>query len=265
MRLIEVNILNSISIARIAQSHEAKNYFCVSTDKAANPVNMMGASKLIMEKFLTKESLKQNISLARFANVAFSDGSLLHGFNQRFIKRQPISAPRDVLRYFLTPGESGELCMLSALLGDNRDIFFPKLDGDIHLERFSSIAIRYLESLGFEPIECASEDEARSRVGELISKSKWPVYFFDSDTTGEKAYEEFYTSKEILNLERFQNIGIIKNEPNFDVEILTTFLNEIKLLQKNMTWEKKDLVDLFNYVIPEFYHQETGKYLDNRM
>ena len=233
MRLINVNILNTISVAKISLKHKARNYFCVSTDKAANPVNMMGASKRIMEKFLLKESLDQNISLARFANVAFSDGSLLHGFNQRFIHRQPISAPRDVLRYFITPRESGELCMLSALLGQNRDIFFPKLSSEIHLEKFSNIAIRYLEDKGFEPIECESENEARLKASQLISQKKWPVYFFDSDTTGEKEYEEFYTSNETLDLDRFRNIGIIRNAPDFDLDKLNSFLSEVKNLTSN--------------------------------
>ena len=142
----------------------AKKYFCVSTDKAANPVNMMGASKRIMEMFLMRESLTQNISMARFANVAFSDGSLLHGFNQRFAKKQPFSAPNDVRRYFVTPQESGELCLLSGLLGENRDIFFPKLSEKLHLITFSEIAVRYLRERGYEPYECESEDEARDRA-----------------------------------------------------------------------------------------------------
>lgn len=265
MRLINVNILNTISVAKISLKHKARNYFCVSTDKAANPVNMMGASKRIMEKFLLKESLDQNISLARFANVAFSDGSLLHGFNQRFIHRQPISAPKDVLRYFITPKESGELCMLSALLGQNRDIFFPKLSSEIHLESFSNIAVRYLEDKGFEPIECESENEARLKAPKLISQKKWPVYFFDSDTTGEKEYEEFYTSNETLDLDRFRNIGVIRNAPDFDIDKLNSFLSEVKNLRSNSFWNKKDIVTLFKDLIPEFDHKETGKYLDSRM
>ena len=151
MRMIEVNVLNTIATIAQAREKGARKYFCVSTDKAANPVNMMGASKRIMEMFLMRESETLPISTARFANVAFSDGSLLHGFNQRFAKRQPISAPNDVRRYFVTPQESGELCLTSCLLGDNRDIFFPKLSEALHLTRFSDIAVRYLENLGFEP------------------------------------------------------------------------------------------------------------------
>ena len=189
-----------------------KKYFCVSTDKAANPVNMMGASKRIMEKFLMRESLSQNISMARFANVAFSDGSLLHGFNQRFAKQQPISAPNDIRRYFLTPQESGELCLMSGLFGNNRDIFFPKLSEKLHLITFSKIAKKYLKQRNYECYECESEDEARNRVKELIDQNKWPCYFFKSDTTGEKDFDEFFTDKEDLDLETFKNIGIIRNE-----------------------------------------------------
>ena len=152
MRMVHVNIFNTVNTIRLAKTMSTRNYFCVSTDKAANPVNMMGASKKIMEMFIMEESINQNLSMARFANVAFSDGSLLHGFNQRFAKKQPFSAPNDVERYFITPKESGELCILSCLLGENRDIFFPKLSEKLHLVKFSDIAIRYLESLGFTPV-----------------------------------------------------------------------------------------------------------------
>lgn len=265
MRLIEVNVLNTISTIAQAKASGARKYFCVSTDKAANPVNMMGASKRIMEMFLMQASLELPISTARFANVAFSDGSLLHGFNQRFAKRQPISAPSDVRRYFVTPQESGELCLASCLLGDNRDIFFPKLSEQLDLTRFSDIAVRYLESMGFEPFECASEDEARDRAAELIARKRWPVYFFSSDTTGEKDFEEFYTGDETLDMDRFENIGVIRNEPDFDAERLRYFLTTIDEIRSGDSWDKPEIVDLFNYMIPDFAHKETGKYLDSRM
>lgn len=265
MRLIEVNVLNTISTIAQAQAGGARKYFCVSTDKAANPVNMMGASKRIMEMFLMRASLELPISTARFANVAFSDGSLLHGFNQRFAKRQPISAPNDVRRYFVTPQESGELCLSSCLLGNNRDIFFPKLSEELDLTRFSDIAVRYLESLGFEPYECASEDEARDRAAELIAAKQWPVYFFASDTTGEKDFEEFFTDAETLDMDRFENIGVILNEPVFDEAKLERFLATIDSIRSGATWDKPEIVDLFNDMIPDFAHKETGKYLDSRM
>ncbi|MEN3813565.1 UDP-N-acetylglucosamine 4,6-dehydratase, partial [Chromobacterium piscinae] len=265
MRMVQVNIFNTLKTLAMARDGSAKKYFCVSTDKAANPVNMMGASKRIMEMFLMRESLTQPISMARFANVAFSDGSLLHGFNQRFTKRQPISAPNDVRRYFVTPQESGELCLLSGLLGGNRDIFFPKLSKELHLITFSEIATRYLQALGFEPYECDSEEEARARTDELITKKRWPCYFFKSDTTGEKDFEEFFTDKEDLDMSRFGNVGIIHNPPTFDPEQLDTFAQGVSQLRAQGNWSKEDFVGLFFHMLPDFAHKETGKYLDQRM
>jgi FlaA1/EpsC-like NDP-sugar epimerase len=265
MRMIMVNIFNTIKTVRIAKKMGAKKYFCVSTDKAANPVNMMGASKRIMEMFLMRESLTQKISMARFANVAFSDGSLLHGFNQRFMKKQPFSAPNDVRRYFVTPQESGELCLLSGLLGDNRDIFFPKLSEKLHLITFSEIAIRYIRERGYEPYECGSEDEARDKAIELIANKKWPCYFFKSDTTGEKDFEEFFTDNEDLDINRFETVGIIRNQPKFDKSKLDDFMNGIEVLRNQKSWSKDDIVKLYFDLLPEFAHKETGKYLDQRM
>lgn len=264
-RMIEVNILNTIKTIEISKKKGVKKYFCVSTDKAANPVNMMGASKRIMEMFLMKESDNINISTARFANVAFSDGSLLHGFGQRFSKKQPISAPNDVKRYFVTPQESGELCLASCLLGDNRDIFFPKISSELKLTKFSDIAERYIRSLGYEPFHCSDEDEARCLSKKLINQKKWPCYFFNSDTTGEKDFEEFFTEEERLDLETFKNIGIIKNFPEYDNEKLERFINLIKEISINKISSKKILVDLFKEIIPNFLHDEKDKYLDERM
>ena len=265
MRMIMVNVFNTVKTLRLAKEMGAKKYFCVSTDKAANPVNMMGASKRIMEMFLMRESLIQDISMARFANVAFSDGSLLHGFNQRFTKKQPFSAPNDVRRYFVTPQESGELCLLSGLLGNNRDIFFPKLSEKLHLITFSEIAVRYLRERGYEPYECESEDEARDRAEELIANKQWPCYFFKSDTTGEKGFEEFFTDNEDLDMQRFETVGVIKNQPDFDEAKLDDFMNGIEALREKGTWTKDDIVKLYFGLLPEFAHKETGKYLDQRM
>jgi FlaA1/EpsC-like NDP-sugar epimerase len=265
MRMLTVNILNTIKTFRLARDSGAKKYFCVSTDKAANPVNMMGASKRIMEMFLMRESETMSISMARFANVAFSDGSLLHGFNQRFAKRQPFSAPSDVRRYFVTPQESGELCLLSGLLGDNRDVFFPKLSEHLHLMTFSDIAERYLRDLGYEPIQCDSEEDARDRAVELISEKKWPCYFFKSDTTGEKDFEEFFTDKEDLNLSRFEGIGLIRNQLTYNADKLDNFALGVASLNDKGNWDKQAIVDLFFDLLPEFAHKETGKYLDERM
>jgi FlaA1/EpsC-like NDP-sugar epimerase len=226
---------------------------------------MMGASKRIMEMFLNRRSETMPVSTARFANVAFSDGSLLYGFNRRLDKNQPISAPCDVRRYFVTPKESGELCLLSCLTGENRDIYFPKLDEELNLVTFSSIAEKYLENLGYEAVKCATEDEARARVSELKALHKYPVYFFNSDTTGEKDFEEFYTDKEVLDMNRFESIGIIKNELDYDNAKLDKFTETIAAMRSKGVWNRGELIDLFNWMIPNFDHKETGKFLDGRM
>ncbi|MDB2487722.1 UDP-N-acetylglucosamine 4,6-dehydratase [Alphaproteobacteria bacterium] len=265
MRMLRVNIFNTIKTFRLARDNGAKKYFCVSTDKAANPVNMMGASKRIMEMFLMRESETMPISMARFANVAFSDGSLMHGFNQRFAKRQPFSAPNDVRRYFVTPQESGELCLMSGLLGENREIFFPKLSEHLHLISFSDIAERYLRQMGYEPFRCASEEETRDRAAELIAKKQWPCYFFSSDTTGEKDFEEFFTDTEDLDMSRFDGVGVIRNQANYDSQKLDDFSSGVQALTAKGGWDKKAILDLFSDLLSEFVHKETGKYLDQRM
>jgi FlaA1/EpsC-like NDP-sugar epimerase len=265
MRLIDVNIFNTDKTILQAREKGARKYFCVSTDKAANPANMMGASKRIMEQFLARRSLEIPISTARFANVAFSDGSLLHGFNKRMQKEQPLAAPNDVRRYFITQKESGELCLMSCLLGDNQDVFFPKVENDLNLITFSEIAERYLRQHGMEPFPCATEEEARRRVGELKKISKWPVYFFASDTTGEKPFEQFYTENETLDMNRFTSIGVIKNSLMFDGSMIEQFERRIRDLRSAGVWDRKDLLELFCFMVPEFAHRETGKFLDQRM
>lgn len=265
MRMIDVNVFNTEKTLRQSIEKGSKKYFCVSTDKAANPVNMMGASKRIMEMYLMRKSQEIKISTARFANVAFSDGSLLHGFNQRIIKKQPIVAPNDIKRYFVTPKESGELCLMSCIFGENRDIFFPKLSENLHLISFADIAVKYLNELGYEPYLCESEEEARDKVEDLIIEKKWPCLFTASDTTGEKDFEEFFTEDEILDMKRFENLGIIKNELDFDASMLDKFSTAIHQMKLNKSWKKDEIVDLFHYMIPNFGHKETGKYLDAKM
>lgn len=265
MRMCDVNIFNTDKTLRQSIENGVKKYFCVSTDKAANPVNMMGASKRIMEMFVMRKSKQINVSMARFANVAFSDGSLLHGFNQRLEKNQPIVAPNDIKRYFVTPQESGELCLMSCIFGENRDIFFPKLSEDLHLITFADIAVKYLKEKGYEPYLCRDEDEARELSKTLPAQGKWPCLFSASDTTGEKDFEEFFTDKETLDMERFKNFGIIKNEALFDEELLNEFADKINSMKKNQEWSKEQIVELFFKMIPDFGHKETGKYLDAKM
>jgi FlaA1/EpsC-like NDP-sugar epimerase len=265
MRMIDTNIFNTDKTIKQSIEHGVKKYFCVSTDKATNPVNMMGASKRIMEMFLMRSSLDINISAARFANVAFSDGSLLYGFNQRIEKQQPIVAPNDIKRYFITPQESGELCLISCIFGKNRDIFFPKLSENLHLISFADIAIKYLKNKGFEPYLCNTESEARELAKTLPNQGKWPCLFTKSDTTGEKDFEEFYTDKEVLDMDRFEGVGVIKNDPKYNESKLNNFENAIARLKSKVIWDKELIVNEFFKMIPEFEYYDNGKYLDGKM
>lgn len=266
MRMIDVNVFNTVKTLRQARDMGAKKYFCISTDKAANPVNMMGGSKRIMEMFLMRESLGMEISMTRFANVAFSDGSLLHGFNQRLLKYQSIVAPNDVRRYFVTFQEAGELCLMSCVFGENRDIFFPKLDGNLDLITFSEIATRYLHSRGYEPLLCSTEDEARARASELTEQSRhWPCLFTASDTTGEKDFEEFFVEGETLDMERFKKLGIVKNESMYEAALLDEFESTMWELKARGRWSKDEIVSLFFKMMPSFGHEEKGKHLDSKM
>jgi FlaA1/EpsC-like NDP-sugar epimerase len=265
MRMIDVNIKNTLKTIEQSTKCGVSKYFCVSTDKAANPVNMMGASKRIMEMFLFKESNNIKISTARFANVAFSDGSLLHSFKQRFERRQPIVAPDDVRRYFVTPKESGEICLISAIFGENREIYFPKLVEELNLISLSDIAIKYIRGKGYEPVICESEDQARQLMDTLPDNKKWPCYFSSSNTTGEKPYEEFFTESEFVDSDRYKGLGVIKNGLSNNSDKLDDFLGEINKMRTSLIWNKEDLVQLFNDVIPGFNHVETGVFLDSKM
>ncbi|RED44002.1 polysaccharide biosynthesis protein [Winogradskyella eximia] len=266
MRMIDVNIFNTQKTIQQSIENKVKKYFCVSTDKATNPVNMMGASKRIMELFLMQKNKDITISTARFANVAFSDGSLLYGFEQRIKKQQPIAAPNDISRYFITPKESGELCLMSCLLGENNTIFFPQLKNDLHLKSFANIARKYIENLGFEPYLCTTEEEARQLAKTLPQTGQWPYLLTKSDTTGEKETEVFFTKNEQLDLERFSTIGIIKNKLEFDgSDKLKEFSKSINDLKAKKSWTKEDLIALFNKLLPNFNHNEAGKYLDHKM
>jgi len=270
MRMINVNIFNTEKTIQQSIAKGVKKYFCVSTDKAANPVNMMGASKRIMEMFANRLSEHIDISMARFANVAFSDGSLLHGFDQRIKKKQTIVAPNDVKRYFVIPKESGELCLMSCIFGENRDIFFPKLNENLHLITFAKIAKKYLRNLGYEPHICQTEEDARTFFSrhsspETRNSNKWPCFFSESNTTGEKDFEEFYTANEELDLDTFESLGIIKNDLSFDNKKLEYFTHTLRKMKETRKWEKTELVSLFKEMVPDFLHKETGKYLDNKM
>lgn len=264
-RMFDVNVLYNHRIVSEFETTHLKKLFCVSTDKAANPANVMGASKRLLELLLQSYSDTVAYSSARFANVAFSDGSLLHGFEQRMKKHQPISAPADVKRYFFTPEEAGLLCVFSALLGDNRDIYFPKLDETKDLITFKDIAIRYINAQGYDVYECVSEEEARARSIELIAQRKWPCYFFTSDTTGEKPYEEFFTPGETVDMITYHDIGVVKNQRPENSEAIQRFIFDLKKRRDAMDLDKSELVLLLQQLMPEFEHEEKGKNLDQRM
>lgn len=263
-RMIDVNIFNAVKLAHFAERCNSKNYFCVSTDKAANPENIMGASKRIMELFLLKSSLTQNISFARFANVAFSEGSLLYGFKKRIEAKQPLSAPHDVQRFFVTLDEAGLLCLFSCIMGKNRDIFFPKLTIEENGTSFKDIAVKFLASQGYEAIPFASEMEAKKNVS-IIKDNKWPCYFFESDTTGEKPAEEFYTSTDIVDWEKYKDVGVISNEPNYSGDDLEEFIESVEVWRNSESWKKRDIVQIFQKIVPNFKHEEKNKYLDEKM
>ncbi|MFT7155480.1 MAG: FlaA1/EpsC-like NDP-sugar epimerase [Parvicella sp.] len=263
--LLNNNVLHAKKLLDHLSKKPPKHFFCVSTDKAANPVNVMGASKKLMEDLIMSYADKIPITTARFANVAFSNGSLLDGFIYRLMKRQPLSAPNDVKRYFVSPKESGEICLLACVLGNSSDIFFPKLAQESMIT-FSSIADQFLASLGLKPKECSSEEEAKAMADSLSTiNEEYPVYYFESDTSGEKSFEEFYTADEELDLETYQGLGVIKNigkktpdEVNEVISVLTEILH-------NESITKQMIVDTMSSYIENFHHIETGKNLDQRM
>lgn len=265
MRMIDVNVFGTQRTIDAAIGAGACKFFCVSTDKAANPVNMMGGSKRIMEMYLARASESIQVSTARFANVAFSNGSLPFSWTQRIKKRQPLVAPRDIRRYFVTEQEGATLCLFSALLGDNCDIFFPKLSEKLHLITFSDMADRYLRSIGYDPVCCENEQEARDLAAKLPDQGKWPVYYFDSDTTGEKDFEEFYTSVEQVDWDRYHEIGIVKSNVGWDETKLDRFTKEIQQMRCAGSWQKTDILELFGEMLDTFSHKESGKFLDQKM
>ena len=263
--LLENNVLKARKLLDLLTEIPPEHFFCVSTDKAANPVNIMGASKRVMEDMIMSFSDKFKVTTARFANVAFSNGSLLAGFIERMMKKQPLSTPNDVKRYFVSPEESGQICMLACLLGHNREIFFPKL-GEEQMMTFSSIADKLLQTLGYAVKYCSSEEEARKFAAEMPADSKeYPVYYFKSDTTGEKGYEEFYVPGEHLDLGRFSSLGVIdsvKPRPKDELNFFLANLNS--LLQKEST-TKEEIVSVLKLYLPNFNHEEKGKNLDQKM
>ncbi len=263
--MIENNVLKAKRFLDLLKTFPPKHFFCVSTDKAANPVNLMGATKKLMEEVIMAYANDFKITTARFANVAFSNGSLLYGFIERISKQQPLSAPSDIKRYFVSPKESGQLCMLACILGKSSEIFFPKLK-EADMQTFTSIADNFLNAYGFEPDFCKTELEAKEKATQLNQQStKYPVYYFSSDTDGEKSFEEFFTDNELLDNDRFNNLGVVINYPQKSKQELAVVIDKIEDLFKNEDITKSDIIEMVKNIIPNFNHITTGKSLDNRM
>ena len=264
-RLIDVNIINSVKLLDLAVSKGCKKYFCVSTDKATNPTSMMGASKLLMEKIILSQKSTLKVSTARFANVAFSDGSLLFGFEHRLKKKQPLAIPVDIKRFFVTQEEAGQLCVLSCVLADDKEIFFPqtsKTFGDISLIDITS---KFLQERGFEPAPFDDENMARNSVDKCVAQGKWPCFYFKSDTTGEKPFEEFYAKNEKVSFDDFDTIGKIKFDVGASNVDYNSFIQSYDNFKKGKNWKKSDLVGIFKRFLPNFLHEERHKNLDQKM
>jgi FlaA1/EpsC-like NDP-sugar epimerase len=266
MRMFQTNVYAVRDLLELLVGGSTKKHFSVSSDKAANPANIMGATKIFMERLLLFYSDRIPFSTSRFANVAFSDGSLLYGFLQRLAKKQPFSAPFDVKRYFISHEEAGQLCLLSCFLGENRDIYFPKLNEDKDLLTFSEIAILVLEANGLVPDICSSDEEAKQKASLLRPDSKtWPCYFFASDTTGEKPVEEFYTDTDQVKLDRYRNVGVISQPPWTDKERINRALAAFEEIKRAKWWKKEDMVDAIRIIVPELSHEEKYRNLDQKM
>lgn len=261
--LIKNNVINAKRLLDILELYPPKHFFCVSTDKAANPVNIMGGSKKIMEDMIMTYSQIFPVTTARFANVAFSNGSLPQGFLERISKKQPISAPNDVTRYFVSPEESGQICLLASVLGNTGEIYFPKLREE-QVMTFSNMAIKLLEANGYDLDYCSSEEEA---VKKSINgfDNKYPVYFSGSNTTGEKPYEEFYTKDETVSLNKYQALGVVVNLKPRKISEVNELFNNLSIAFDQEKTSKKDIVTIMKNFLINFDHHELGKSLDSKM
>lgn len=286
--MIENNVLRARKLLDLLLQYPPEHFFCVSTDKAANPVNIMGASKKLMEELIMAYADKLPIKTARFANVAFSNGSLPLGFLDRLNKNQPWSCPLGIRRFFVSPQESGELCLMASIMGESGDIFFPKLDEDRDMIPFDQIALDLLHYLGLEPDICKSEEEAREKSVILNkakrsegsqqydnrsfvvppqddSNKKYPIYFFGSDTSGEKTFEEFFTEKEELDNDSFINLGVVKNSKKRSIQEIDAIFDQLHNLFESNQVSKAAIVEILKTYLPNFEHIETGKGLDSKM
>ena len=262
--MITNNVLDAKRLLDYLKRNKPSHFFCVSTDKAANPVNVMGGSKKLMENVIMSFSKDLKITTARFANVAFSNGSLLYGFIERLLQRQPISCPVDVKRFFVSPEESGEICLLTCVLGESGEIYFPKLKKN-QLINFKSITEDFFKYLNKDIKVCKSEKEAKDLALNISDNSPYPIYFFKTDTSGEKLFEEFYTSDDNVNFNLYKSIGVIKNSYNLSYFEVKKTIKKIENVFRSNTYEKNDIIKIMKEVLIDFNHIETGKSLDQKM
>lgn len=260
--LIKNNVYGAIKLLNLCERNPPNYFFSVSTDKAANPVNIMGASKSLMEKLILSKKNNFRVSTARFANVAFSNGSLLDGFIYRLNKQQPLSCPEDIKRFFVTPEQSGQICLLATFLGETGNIFFPKLDFHKDQIYFKEIALDFLKVNGFEPELVFSEQEAKEFDFDS-NPSKYPIYFFKTDTSGEKTYEEFFTEEEDYEIKKYDSLGFI-NTPDVKISF-EDVESDFETVFNNSNSQKSDIVTIIKKYVPDFMHIETGKHLDQKM
>ena len=270
--MVENNVLRARGLLDLLTETPPQHFFCVSTDKAANPVNIMGASKKLMEELIMAYAERLPVKTARFANVAFSNGSLPLGFLDRLFKRQPWSCPLGIRRFFVSPIESGELCLMASIMGERGDIVFPKLDKQRDMIPFEQVAVDLLQALGMKPDVCKTEDEAREKMENLknlerqgVRTSSWPVYFFESDTSGEKTFEEFYTSGESLDTDTFVNLGVVKNAKRRSLAEMDVIFEALRHFFQSNNVSKEKVVEALSDYLPNFSHIETGKGLDQKM
>lgn len=263
--LIENNDIKAKRLMDLLTTYPPKHFFCVSTDKAANPVNIMGASKRIMEDLVMAYNKYFKVTTARFANVAFSNGSLPDGWLHRLQKKQPLAAPSDVMRYFVSPEESGQICMLACILGKPGEVFFPKL-GEDQMLTFSAICDDFVTAEGFEKNECGSDAEAKRYASNMSYENKiYPVVYFKSDTTGEKAYEEFYVPGEKIDMQRFAALGVVEQTTRHDMAEVNGFFEKLENIFAIEAFTKAQVVEAIKEFIPNFEHEEKGKNLDSKM
>ena len=263
--LIENNDIKAKKLMDLLCEYPPKHFFCVSTDKAANPVNIMGASKRIMEDLVMAYNGKFKVTTARFANVAFSNGSLPDGWLHRLQKKQPLAAPNDVKRYFVSPEESGQICMLACILGNGGEVFFPKL-GEDQMLTFSTICDDFVKSEGFQKKEFANDEEAKRYAHQMSYNSDtYPVVYFKSDTTGEKAFEEFYVPGEKIDMQRFRALGVVEQTTRHNMADVNAFFEKLEGIFAQDDFSKVQVVEAIKEFIPNFEHEEKGKNLDQKM